>query len=97
MIEAQSGPHAARTRARYALFLEADPDAAAPLRAQREGFEQWVRSILTALGGASAAARTAFLMAASEGVLRHRLTVDPEAPVEESVRLAVSAAVGVEV
>lgn len=94
MIEAQSGPHAARTRARYALFLEADPDAAAPLHLQRASFEHWVRSILTTLGGASAAGRTAFLMAASEGVLLHRLTIDPASPVAESVRLAVSAAVG---
>src|SRR4051794_36175539 len=41
MIEIQSGPLAARTRARYALFLEADADATAPLRAGRAHFEEW--------------------------------------------------------
>src|SRR3546814_12551193 len=40
MIEVQSGPLATRTRARYALFLEADEDAALPLRAGRERSEE---------------------------------------------------------
>ncbi len=92
MIEVQSGPLAVRTRARYALFLDADPDAAAPLLAQRAVFEDWTRSILRSLGGAESAQRTPFLMAACDGILLHRITVDPHAPIAESVRLAVSAA-----
>jgi AcrR family transcriptional regulator len=94
MVEAQSGPFATRTRARYALFLEADPDAAAPLHAQRSRFEEWIGAILFALGGAAAAARATFLMASCEGLLLHRLTIDPEAPVTTSVDLAVRAALG---
>lgn len=93
MIEAQSGPHAARTRARYALFLEAgDEEAAAPLRAQRAIFHTWVEEILRAIGGPDAAERTTLLMAACEGLLLHRITVDPAAPIAASVTTAVAAA-----
>ena len=88
MLEVQSGPLAVRTRARYALFLDADPDAAAPLLEQRAVFENFIRSILLSLGGEAAAQRTPFLMAAGDGILLHRITVDPHAPIAESVRLA---------
>lgn len=94
MIELQSGLFAHRTRARYALFLEADPDAVAPLHAQRAGFEEWTSGILFALGGAPAAERTTFLMATCEGLLLHRLTVDPDAAVAASIALAVRTALG---
>ncbi|MBD8012475.1 MULTISPECIES: TetR/AcrR family transcriptional regulator [Microbacterium] len=92
MIEVQSGPLAGRTRARYALFLEADEDAARPLRAQRLGMEAWIRGILLELGGVRAAARAPFLMAACDGLLLHRITVDPTAPVDDVVAVAVDAA-----
>ncbi|MEW1963440.1 TetR family transcriptional regulator [Microbacterium sp. NPDC077644] len=93
MIEAQSGLLATRTRARYALFLEADPDAAAPMHEQRAAFEEWTSGILSSLGGPAAAERTPFLMASCEGLLLHRLTVDPGAPVAASIALAVRTAV----
>lgn len=89
MIEVQSGPLANRTRARYALFLEADERATRPLREQRAGMEAWIRTILKNLGGEEAAARTPFLMATAEGVLLHRITIDPDAPIAESVARAV--------
>lgn len=92
MIEAQSGPLAGRTRARYALFLEADADAAQPLREQRLGMEAWIHGILLELGSPRAAARAPFLMAACEGLLLHRITVDPDAPIAEVVAVAVDAA-----
>lgn len=92
MIEVQSGPLAGRTRARYSLFLEADADAVRPLREQRIRFEGWVRSILLDLGASHVAERTAFLMATGEGLLLHRLTVDPEAPIEPVIARAVDAA-----
>lgn len=92
MIQVQSGPLAARTRARYALFLEADSATARPLREQRLGMEGWVRSILRELGGAPAEARTTFLMAAADGLLLHRLTVDPDAPVDIVIERAVHSA-----
>lgn len=92
MIQVQSGPLAGRTRARYALFLEADAAAAQPLREQRLGMEAWIRGILLELGGPPAAARAAFLMAACDGLLLHRITVDPGAPITEVVAVAVDAA-----
>lgn len=94
MVAAQSGPLAARTRARYALFLEADEDATQPLRAQRIGMEAWVRGILFALGGEDATTRTGFLMAAADGLLFHLVTVDPGAPIEPVIARAVDAALG---
>ncbi|RAE30904.1 TetR family transcriptional regulator [Burkholderia multivorans] len=91
MIEVQSGPLAGRTRARYALFLEADKAAARPLREQRAGMEAWIRTILRILGGDEAEARAPFLMATAEGILLHRITIDPDAPIEESIARAVDA------
>lgn len=94
VMEIESGPRAARTRARYALFLEAvDDEAVAPLRRQRRIFEEWTRSILAAIGGPAAAERAPLLMAACDGLLLHRITVDPDAPVAASVALAVATAV----
>lgn len=92
MIAAQSGPFAARTRARYALFLEADEDAVRPLLAQRAGFEAWTRSILREIGGDVAERNVRFLMAAGDGLLLHRITVDPDAPIDDVVARAVDAA-----
>jgi len=91
MIQAQSGPHAGRTRARYALFLEADVAATRPLREQRAAMVAWLRGILTELGGAGPADLAPFLMATCEGVLLHRLTVDPDAEVAAVIRRAVAA------
>jgi DNA-binding transcriptional regulator YbjK len=92
MIAVQSGPMATRTRARYALFLEADDDAVRPLREQRAGFEAWVRGILRELGGPSAERHTAFLMATADGLLLHRVTVDPDASIEDVIGRAVDSA-----
>ncbi|RXR22039.1 TetR family transcriptional regulator [Oerskovia turbata] len=93
MIEVQSGPLAARTRARYALFLDAtDTDALAPLLRQRAIFEDWIRRLLVGIGGAGADAGTLLLMASCDGLLLHRITVDPDAPVVASVTTAVETA-----
>lgn len=92
VVAVHSGPLADRTRARYALFLEADEDAKQPLREQRTGMENWVRSILTDLGGEAAAQHTLFVMAAGDGLLLHRVTVDPDAPIEPVIARAIDAA-----
>lgn len=92
MIESESGPRAVRTRARYALFLEADDEAAEPVRAQREFFHGWVRGILRNIGGPESAERATLLMAACEGLLLHRITVDPGAPVAPVVAAIVATA-----
>lgn len=90
-IELLTGPYAVRTRARYALFLEAasDPELFAPLRAQREGMAAWSRSLLAGLGARHPDTALHAFMAFGDGILLHRLTVDPDAPVRESVAVAV--------
>lgn len=91
VIELLTGPHAVRTRARYALFLEAasDPELFAPLRAQREGIEAWSRQLLVALGAQHPDAALHAFMAFGDGIVLHRLSVDPDAPVRDSVAVAV--------
>jgi DNA-binding transcriptional regulator YbjK len=91
VIELLTGRHAVRTRARYALFLEAasDPVLFAPMHAQREGMEAWSRNLLTALGAKHPDAATRAFMAFGDGIILHRLSVDPDAPVRESVAVAV--------
>ncbi|MFE7844227.1 TetR/AcrR family transcriptional regulator [Microbacterium sp. NPDC057407] len=90
-IELLTGPYAARTRARYALFLEAASDAElfAPLHAQREGLAAWTRNLLTGLGAKHPDAATRAFMAFGDGIILHRLSVDPDAPVRPSVAIAV--------
>lgn len=94
MVELQSGTFATRTRARYALFLETDPDSGTPLHTQRTDFENWMRTMLRSLGGTTAEQHARYLMATCEGLLLHRLTVDPTAPVTPSIELAVTSAIG---
>lgn len=94
MVTMQSGPLSGRTRARYALFLEADDDSVLPLREQRSGMEAWLRHLLQEIGGDAAAENTIFLMAACDGLLLHRITVDPDAPVDAAIARAVDAALG---
>ncbi len=93
MTELQSGPFAARTRARYALFLElaGDPELGEPLRGQRREFEQWTERIVTAVGIADPAPATRALMALADGLLLHRLTVDPGLDLRPAIDRAVRA------
>ncbi|GAB2835090.1 TetR family transcriptional regulator [Microbacterium insulae] len=90
-IELLTGPYAVRTRARYALFLEAagDPDVYGPMHAQREGMATWSRNLLTSLGARHPETATRAFMAFADGIALHRLSVDPQAPVRESVAVAV--------
>ena len=89
-IELLTGPHAVRTRARYALFLEAssDPELFAPLRAQREAIAAWTRGLLVALGAQHPDVALHAFMAFGDGIILHRLSVDPDAPVRTSVDAA---------
>jgi DNA-binding transcriptional regulator YbjK len=93
MTQLQSGPFAARTRARYALFLELadDPELGEPLRRQRREFERWTEGIMTAVGVADPVPATRALMALSDGLLLHRLTVDPELDLRPAIERAVRA------
>lgn len=90
-IELLTGPYAVRTRARYALFLEAgsDPVLYAPLRAQREGMAAFARSLLVQLGAKHPDVALHAFMAFGDGLVLHRLSVDPAAPIRPSVAVAV--------
>lgn len=93
MADAQTGQFAVRTRARYALFLElaGDPELGEPLRRQRREFEQWTERIVSAVGIADPVPATRALMAVADGLLLHRLTVDPGLDVRPAVERAVRA------
>ena len=93
MTELQSGPFAARTRARYALFLElaGDPELGEPLRRQRREFERWTEQIVIAIGIADPVPATRALMAFGDGLLLHRLTVDPDLDMRPAIERAVRA------
>jgi DNA-binding transcriptional regulator YbjK len=93
MVELQAGPFAARTRARYALFLELadDPELGEPLRRQRREFERWTERIVTDVGIADPGPATRALMALGDGLLLHRLTVDPALDTRPAIDRAVRA------
>ena len=91
VIELQSGPLAVRTRARYALFLElaGDPELGAPLRRQRLEFERWTEQLITAVGIIDPGPAARALMALGDGLMLHRLTVDPGLEVRPVIERAV--------
>lgn len=93
MLELQTGPFAARTRARYALFLElaGDPELGAPLRRQRREFERWTEHLVTDAGIPDPPSATRAVMALADGLLLHRLTVDPTLDVRPTLERAVRA------
>lgn len=95
VVELQSRRYAARTRARYALFLELadDPELGAPLHRQRREFERWMEAIMVAVGTADPVPATRAVMALGDGLLLHRLTVDPELDVRPALERAVRALV----
>jgi len=92
-IVLQTGPLASRTRARYALFLEAadDHELLAPLLHQRAVYREWMTALLDQVGAATPAEAATMVMAVSEGLVLHRLTVDPDAAVRPVVARAVRA------
>ena len=93
MAEMQTGPFAVRTRARYALFLElsADVELGEPLRRQRREFEQWTERLVIAVGIDDPVPATRALMALCDGLLFHRLSVDPELDIRPAIERAVRA------
>jgi DNA-binding transcriptional regulator YbjK len=93
MLEAQAGPFRHRTLARYSLFVDAAHDAEllAPLLQNRRAFEGWTTAVLGALGAEDPLEATTFLMAALDGLLLHRLSVDPEVAFAPHVARALDA------
>ena len=96
MLEAQAGPFRHRTLARYSLFVDAAHDAEllAPLLENRRAFEGWTAATLATLGAQDPLEGTRFLMAALDGILLHRVTVDPEVPFAPHVARALEACLG---
>lgn len=93
LIDDATGRHAARTRARYALFLEtaAAPAARPPMLDQRSLFEDWLRDHLTLLGADDPEIAARALLATSAGIIVNRLTVAPDAPIRPAIELVVRA------
>ncbi|WP_265522448.1 TetR/AcrR family transcriptional regulator [Oerskovia flava] len=93
MAELQTGRFATRTRARYALFLElaGDPELGEPLRRQRHEFERWMERIVVAVGISDPVPATRTLMALADGLLLHRLTVDPGLDIRPAIERGVRA------
>lgn len=93
LIEIASGPRAARTRVRLALSLEAahNPDLLGPLLVQRATFVEWTADLLTQVGAhhPMQAART--LLACGNGLLFHKLTVEPGAEIRPVIERCVRA------
>jgi DNA-binding transcriptional regulator YbjK len=96
MAELQTGPFAARTRARYALFLDlaGDPELGEPLRRQRREFERWTEQLVIAVGIADPVPAARAVMALADGLLLHRLTVDPALDMRPAIERAVRALAG---
>ena len=96
LLDAATGRHAIRTRARYALFLEIPPGSQmqAPLREQRARFEQWLHDLLRDLGAPEPQAAAAALLAFTAGLIVNRVTVAPDAELRPLVELAVRGCVG---
>ena len=93
LIAVQTGPLATRTRARYALFLEGShsPELLAPLLEQRAVFVEWTTALLAGIGAPSPAAAARTLMAAADGLVLHRMTVDPDAEIRPVIDRVVRA------
>ena len=93
LIATQTGPFAARTRARYAMFIEGagDADLLAPMLAQRALFVEFTVRLLAAVGARSPEAAARTLMAASDGLVLHRVTIDADAEIRPVIERAVRA------
>lgn len=93
LIEVASGPQAGRTRVRLALSLEAahNPNVLVPLQVQRAAFVEWAAALLEQVGAhqPEQAART--LLACGNGLLFHKLTVDPDAEIRPVIERCVRA------
>jgi len=94
-IAVQTGPLAGRTRARYALFLEgnSDPELLAPLLQQRALYVDWTAALLAGIGATHPAEAARTLMATGEGLVLHRLTIDPDAEIRPVIERAVRACI----
>ena len=93
MVERASGPDAARTRVRLALSLEAaySPDLRTPLQEQRGAFVVWAGDLLAQIGASQPEEAARTLLACANGLLFHRLTVEPGAEIRPVIKRCVRA------
>ena len=93
VVELQVEPFAARTRARYALFLElaSDAELGQRLSDQHRQFQHWTEQTLTAAGIADPVLTSRALMALMDGLLLHRLILDPGLDMRGAIERAVTA------
>jgi hypothetical protein len=93
MVELQVEPYAARTRARYALFLElsGDVEIRARLEHGHRQFQLWTEQVLATLGIPDPVVTSRALMALLDGLLLHRLILDPDLDMRLAVERAVRA------
>ncbi|MCF6378572.1 TetR family transcriptional regulator [Nocardioides KLBMP 9356] len=96
MVERASGPEAARTRVRLALSLEAahSPDLRRPLREQRDLFVAWAAELLAQVGAQHPLEAARMLLACANGLLFHRLTVEPDVEIRPVIERCVRACTG---
>ncbi|GAB4099752.1 TetR/AcrR family transcriptional regulator [Sinomonas halotolerans] len=82
-----------RTIARYVLFLEGthNEDVRRPLLAGRVRFRAFVETAMARLGAPDPAAAATAITAVGEGMILHRLAVDPEADVLAAIDAVVRA------
>lgn len=87
MVEQLTSTFRVRTTARYVLFLEGSHDAAVqgPLLAGRARFRALAEAGMAAVGAADPAAAATAVMAMGEGLIIHRIAVDPDAPVRAAI------------
>lgn len=93
MVELQIEPHAVRTRARYALFLElaSDPEMGERLRQGHRRFQGWTEQMLAAIGIPDPVLASRALMAMLDGLLLHRLILDPDLEMRPAIEREVRA------
>ena len=93
MVERASGSDAARTRVRLALSLEAahSPHLRSPLQEQRSAFVAWTAHLLTQVGAQHPEEAARMLLACANGLLFHRLTVEPDAEIHPVIERCVRA------
>jgi len=92
-VESATTASRTRTIARYVLFLEGthNEDVRRPLLAGRAYFRSFVETTTERLGAADPVAAATAITAVGDGMIIHRVTVDPEADVLAPINAVVRA------
>ena len=92
-VETATTASRTRTIARYVLFLEGthNDDVGRPLLAGRAHFRSFVETTMERLGATDPVAAATALTAVGDGMIIHRVTVDPDADVLAPINAVVRA------